>query len=133
MKIKQQETRLFETKAARVVRHRTSRNICTGRGYHHDGRGGAGQHEAPRPVGGLGLRHTYAGRTATVTGWGSIKENGHHNPILLEMTVKIWDNAGARTPTRERGPGGIESHMLCAGEQVGLLLQWRLRWSDADW
>ena len=34
----------------------------------------------------------YAEQTATVVGWGSLRENGPQPDSLMEVTVRIWDN-----------------------------------------
>jgi len=120
-KIKQRgETELFETKAARVVRHKE----FTQQTLHKDVAIITMEEEVPasmaghiRPVCMASGSDTYAGRTATVTGWGSIKENGPQPDTLLEMTVKIWDNAKCKNTYGNAAPGGIMDHMLCAGEQ----------------
>ena len=59
----------------------------------------------------------YAGQTATVVGWGSLKENGPQPNTLMEVTVKIWDNPTCKDTYGNAAPGGIMDHMLCAGQK----------------
>merc|ERR1712013_671080 len=56
----------------------------------------------------------YAGQTATVIGWGSLKENGPQPNTLMVVTVKIWDNPTCKDTYGKAAPGGIMDHMLCA-------------------
>ena len=56
------------------------------------------------------------GQTATVVGWGSLRENGPQPDILQEITVKIWDNKECKDTYGPAAPGGIMDHMLCAGQ-----------------
>ena len=37
--------------------------------------------------------------------------------MLQEITVKIWDNKVCKEAYGDAAPGGIEDHMLCAGQQ----------------
>ena len=37
--------------------------------------------------------------------------------MLQEITVKIWDNKVCKETYGDAAPGGIEDHMLCAGQQ----------------
>ena len=92
----------------------------------------------------------YAGQTATVIGWGSLKENGPQPNTLMEVTVKIWDNPTCKDTYGNAAPGGIMDHMLCAGQKgkdscsvspistnnfQNLLKHFtgRFWWSNADW
>jgi len=59
----------------------------------------------------------YAGETATVTGWGSLMENGPQPEELMEVTVKIWNNGDCKSTYGPNAPGGIEPYMLCAGKK----------------
>lgn len=81
----------------------------------------------------------YAEQTATVVGWGSLRENGPQPDSLMEVTVRIWDNPTCKVQTTElrmqihfdpvynslhcqdtygnAAPGGIMDHMLCAGQK----------------
>ena len=59
----------------------------------------------------------YQDRTATVVGWGSLKENGPQPNILQEVTVRIWDNKVCKDTYGPAAPGGIMDHMLCAGQK----------------
>lgn len=56
-------------------------------------------------------------QTATVVGWGSLKENGPQPNILQEVTVRIWDNKVCKETYGPAAPGGIKDHMLCAGQK----------------
>lgn len=58
-----------------------------------------------------------AGQTATVVGWGSLKENGPQPNILQEVTVRVWDNKVCKDTYGPAAPGGIMDHMLCAGQK----------------
>jgi len=114
------ETDTFESKAARVVRHKgfSQQTLHTDVAVitletpvptNHP-------HIAPvclPPQGGP----SYAGQTATVIGWGSLKENGPQPNTLQEVTVKIWDNKVCKETYGNAAPGGIEPHMLCAGQK----------------
>merc|ERR1711899_310731 len=55
-----------------------------------------------------------AQQTATVVGWGSLRENGPQPNILQEVTVRIWDNKVCKDTYGPAAPGGIMDHMLCA-------------------
>lgn len=78
---------------------------------------------------------TYAGKTATVIGWGSLSEGtipvlqlwrllivryiflgGHPPSVLQEVNIPIWTNSNCRLKYGGAAPGGIVDHMLCAGE-----------------
>ncbi len=119
--IKQQgETKIFESKAARVVRHKgfssetlhfdvaliTMQDPLPLDGYDHIG-----------PVCLPSGSDTYAGKMATVVGWGSIREKGPQPDILNELTLRIWDNAKCASTYGDYAPAGIKDHMLCAGKQ----------------
>jgi len=120
-KIKQQgETVLFESKAARVVRHKEFSQQT----LHKDVAIITMENPVPsnmphiRPVclapfGG----ELYEGETATVVGWGSLKENGPQPDVLMEVTVKIWNNKICKETYGAAAPGGIMDHMLCAGQK----------------
>ena len=58
-----------------------------------------------------------AQQTATVVGWGSLRENGPQPNILQEVTVRIWDNKVCKDTYGPAAPGGIMDHMLCAGQK----------------
>lgn len=119
-KIKQQgETEIWESKAERVVRHKEfSQNTL-----HKDVAIITMEKRVP-----ASLKHVspvclpsghqrFAARTATVIGWGSLRENGPQPDTLQEMTVKIWDNKECSDTYGNAAPGGIMDHMLCAGKQ----------------
>ncbi|KAK5639144.1 hypothetical protein RI129_011636 [Pyrocoelia pectoralis] len=59
---------------------------------------------------------THAGKTATVIGWGSIRESGPQPSVLQEVSIPIWSNNDCRTKYGPAAPGGIVEHMLCAGQ-----------------
>merc|ERR1712107_475815 len=48
-----------------------------------------------------------AQQTATVVGWGSLRENGPQPNILQEVTVRIWDNKVCKDTYGPAAPGGI--------------------------
>merc|ERR1719436_1825164 len=113
------ETQLFESKAARVVRHKEFSQQT----LHKDVAVITLEDEVPhmdnvRPVcldtmGG----DKYVDQHATVVGWGSLKENGPQPDILQEVTVRIWDNKVCKETYGPAAPGGIMDHMLCAGRE----------------
>ncbi|PSN45342.1 hypothetical protein C0J52_18715 [Blattella germanica] len=57
----------------------------------------------------------YAGLTATVIGWGSLREGGQQPPVLQEVYIPIWTNNECRAKYGNAAPGGIVEHFLCAG------------------
>jgi secreted trypsin-like serine protease len=57
----------------------------------------------------------YNGLTATVIGWGSLRENGPQPAILQEVTLPVWTNADCASKYGAAAPGGIIESMLCAG------------------
>ncbi|XP_018322610.1 serine protease 33-like [Agrilus planipennis] len=57
----------------------------------------------------------FAGRAATVIGWGSLREGGPQPSILQKVNIPIWSNADCRAKYGPAAPGGIVDHMLCAG------------------
>ncbi|KAB0801482.1 hypothetical protein PPYR_05836 [Photinus pyralis] len=61
-------------------------------------------------------RDSHAGKTATVIGWGSIRESGPQPSVLQEVSISIWSNNDCRTKYGPAAPGGITDHMLCAGQ-----------------
>ncbi|KFB44697.1 AGAP008183-PA-like protein [Anopheles sinensis] len=58
----------------------------------------------------------YNGLTATVIGWGSLRENGPQPAILQEVNLPIWTNNECRVKYGPAAPGGIIDTMLCAGQ-----------------
>ncbi|XP_053673750.1 proclotting enzyme [Anopheles nili] len=58
----------------------------------------------------------YNGLTATVVGWGSLRENGPQPAILQEVNLPIWTNSECRVKYGPAAPGGIIDTMLCAGQ-----------------
>ncbi|KAK9890287.1 hypothetical protein WA026_010390 [Henosepilachna vigintioctopunctata] len=58
----------------------------------------------------------YAGKTATVIGWGSLRESGPQPSVLQEVNIPIWRNNECRQKYGHAAPGGIVEHMLCAGQ-----------------
>merc|ERR1712012_847428 len=101
------ETQLFESKAARVVRHKEFSQQT----LHEDVAVITLETEVPdlpnvRPVclaefNGPDL----AQQTATVVGWGSLRENGPQPNILQEVTVRIWDNKVCKDTYGPAAPG----------------------------
>jgi len=114
------ETELFESDAERVVRHKgfSQQTLHTDVAII--------SLKTPVPVNQPHISpvclppqggQSYAGQTATVIGWGSLKENGPQPNTLQEVTVKIWDNKVCKETYGPAAPGGIEPHMLCAGQK----------------
>jgi secreted trypsin-like serine protease len=58
----------------------------------------------------------YAGSTATVVGWGSLRESGPQPSVLQEVSISIWTNSECRTKYGSAAPGGIVEHFICAGQ-----------------
>ncbi|XP_060861183.1 proclotting enzyme-like [Metopolophium dirhodum] len=61
-------------------------------------------------------RSMYAGQTATVIGWGSLKESGPQPAVLQKVTVPVWTNQECKYKYGNAAPGGIVDHFLCAGK-----------------
>lgn len=55
--------------------------------------------------------------TATVVGWGSLREKGPQPNVLQEVTLRLWKNEVCKPTYGPAAPGGITDHMLCAGRQ----------------
>eukprot|EP00096_Caligus_rogercresseyi_P010125 TRINITY_DN357_c0_g2_i1.p1 TRINITY_DN357_c0_g2~~TRINITY_DN357_c0_g2_i1.p1 ORF type:complete len:531 (-),score=72.03 TRINITY_DN357_c0_g2_i1:202-1656(-) len=55
--------------------------------------------------------------TATVVGWGSIKEKGPQPSVLQEVTLRLWSNEKCNETYGDSSPAGITEHMICAGKQ----------------
>merc|ERR1719277_1966403 len=86
------ETKIFETAAARVVRHKE----FTQQTLHKDVAIITLDQEVPEMdnvravcLPASGSSELYAGQTGTVVGWGSIRERGPQPDILREVTVRI--------------------------------------------
>lgn len=61
-----------------------------------------------------------AGKTATVIGWGTLKESGSRSPILMEVDVPIVSNEACDAAIKDINPNyGISDAMLCAGLDEG--------------
>ncbi|XP_055594263.1 serine protease 44 [Uranotaenia lowii] len=58
----------------------------------------------------------YNGLTATVIGWGSLRENGPQPAVLQEVNLPIWSNGECARKYGAAAPGGIIETMLCAGQ-----------------
>lgn len=58
----------------------------------------------------------YAGQTATVIGWGSLRESGPQPAVLQEVHIPIWTNQECKLKYGNAAPGGIVEHFLCAGQ-----------------
>ncbi|XP_076667519.1 serine proteinase stubble isoform X2 [Andrena cerasifolii] len=57
----------------------------------------------------------YAGKIATVIGWGSLRESGPQPAILQEVSVPVWSNNECKVKYGGAAPGGIVDSFLCAG------------------
>merc|ERR1719225_1322775 len=60
---------------------------------------------------------TYEGKMGTVVGWGLLREGGSRPTVLMELSMKIWNNDKCRTTYGSTAPAGIKSTMMCAGKQ----------------
>ncbi|XP_052126172.1 proclotting enzyme-like [Frankliniella occidentalis] len=111
------ETRHIEKKVRRVVRHRgfDSRTLYNDVAiltldspvqYRRDIR------PICMPSGSAG----YSGKTATVIGWGSLRESGPQPAVLQEVNIPVWTNAECRQKYGNAAPGGIVDTFLCAGQ-----------------
>lgn len=59
---------------------------------------------------------SYSGHTATVAGWGSLRENGPQPAILQKVQIPIWTNAECAQKYGRAAPAGIIDSMICAGQ-----------------
>ncbi|TRY75246.1 hypothetical protein TCAL_01672 [Tigriopus californicus] len=114
------ETALFESPAARVVRHVgfssdtlyddiaiiTMKNAVP-----------VSMNDTIRPVCLPSGQSLYTGQLGTVVGWGSLRENGPQPDVLQELTMKIWDNDQCDKIYKGVSPAGIKSFMMCAGKK----------------
>ncbi|KAL0127867.1 hypothetical protein PUN28_003247 [Cardiocondyla obscurior] len=57
----------------------------------------------------------YSGKTATVIGWGSLRESGPQPAILQEVSIPVWSNSECKFKYGAAAPGGIVDSFLCAG------------------
>ncbi|XP_011686690.1 PREDICTED: proclotting enzyme [Wasmannia auropunctata] len=57
----------------------------------------------------------YSGKTATVIGWGSLRESGPQPAILQEVSIPVWSNSECKLKYGTAAPGGIVDSFLCAG------------------
>ncbi|XP_072756072.1 uncharacterized protein [Anoplolepis gracilipes] len=57
----------------------------------------------------------YQGKTATVIGWGSLRESGPQPAILQEVSIPVWSNSECKLKYGTAAPGGIVDSFLCAG------------------
>ncbi|XP_025602997.2 proclotting enzyme-like [Athalia rosae] len=57
----------------------------------------------------------YTGKTATVIGWGSLRESGPQPAVLQEVSIPVWTNSECRSKYGAAAPGGIIESFLCAG------------------
>ncbi|XP_046686993.1 LOW QUALITY PROTEIN: chymotrypsinogen A-like [Homalodisca vitripennis] len=62
-----------------------------------------------------GSQARFEGITATVIGWGSLRENGPQPAVLQEVNIPVWTNTECRLKYGNAAPGGIVEHFLCAG------------------
>ncbi|XP_076233544.1 serine proteinase stubble [Calliopsis andreniformis] len=58
----------------------------------------------------------YSGKSATVIGWGSLRESGPQPAILQEVSVPIWTNNECKVKYGAAAPGGIVDSFICAGK-----------------
>ncbi|XP_046608839.1 transmembrane protease serine 9-like [Neodiprion virginianus] len=58
----------------------------------------------------------YSGKTATVIGWGSLRESGPQPAVLQEVAIPVWTNSECRSKYGAAAPGGIIESFLCAGK-----------------
>ncbi|XP_065344136.1 serine protease 27-like [Cloeon dipterum] len=58
----------------------------------------------------------FNGKTATVVGWGSLRESGPQPSVLQEVSIPVWTNSECRTKYGNAAPGGIVDHFICAGQ-----------------
>nr|CAD7265265.1 unnamed protein product [Timema shepardi] len=58
----------------------------------------------------------YNGQTATVIGWGSLRESGPQPAVLQEVSIPVWTNSECKAKYGNAAPGGIVEHFLCAGQ-----------------
>ncbi|KAK2574958.1 hypothetical protein KPH14_008721 [Odynerus spinipes] len=58
----------------------------------------------------------YSGKTATVIGWGSLRESGPQPAILQEVSIPVWSNNECKFKYGSAAPGGIVDSFLCAGQ-----------------
>ncbi|KAI4489963.1 hypothetical protein M0804_004145 [Polistes exclamans] len=58
----------------------------------------------------------YTGMTATVIGWGSLRESGPQPAILQEVSIPVWSNKDCKFKYGSAAPGGIVDSFLCAGK-----------------
>ncbi|XP_015180998.1 PREDICTED: proclotting enzyme-like [Polistes dominula] len=58
----------------------------------------------------------YTGMTATVIGWGSLRESGPQAAILQEVSIPVWSNKECKFKYGAAAPGGIVDSFLCAGQ-----------------
>jgi secreted trypsin-like serine protease len=57
----------------------------------------------------------YNGLTATVVGWGSLRENGPQPSVLQEVTLPVWTNAECK---QKYGPAGEIKFGLTAWQRL---------------
>ncbi|KYM97521.1 PREDICTED: proclotting enzyme-like [Cyphomyrmex costatus] len=57
----------------------------------------------------------YSGKTATVIGWGSLRESGPQPAVLQEVSIPVWSNSECKLKYGAAAPGGIVDSFLCAG------------------
>lgn len=57
----------------------------------------------------------YEGKTATVIGWGSLRESGPPPAVLQKVNIPVWSNSDCKARYGPAAPGGIVDHFMCAG------------------
>ncbi|KAG7203100.1 hypothetical protein KM043_010222 [Ampulex compressa] len=72
--------------------------------------------EQIRPICLPGGSQLYSGKTATVIGWGSLRESGPQPAILQEVSIPVWSNSECKVKYGGAAPGGIVDSFLCAGQ-----------------
>uniref|UniRef100_A0A0C9Q9Y1 Sb_13 protein n=1 Tax=Fopius arisanus TaxID=64838 RepID=A0A0C9Q9Y1_9HYME len=71
--------------------------------------------EMIRPICLPGGSQLYVGKTATVIGWGSLRESGPQPAVLQEVAIPVWPNSECKQKYGAAAPGGIVDSFLCAG------------------
>ena len=62
--------------------------------------------------------NSYVDRWFTVAGWGALSKGGSQPNNLRKVGVKVWTNQRCKSSYGRSAPGGITSHMLCAGNNI---------------
>ena len=59
---------------------------------------------------------SYEGQLVTVTGWGTLSEQGGQPNGLQEVDLRVWTNSRCASKYNHRIPGKIEPTMICAAD-----------------